>query len=640
MKIGKSKWMAGLVLIFLLGFMVCIAIGKSKAELEVERLGEKAKAAEKLGEKGETSEKAEIKTKSKQELEIEQLNLPEDTSPSLAVKQIRISGNILVSTDILLKDIPLVYNSSDKPLHQAESSDLYDFRILRDIILNPGPPRQISTRTIEGFTQYLLSVYQSHGYSGVYVHVPAEAISADMELPDGQLPIEVVEITVSEIRISHYDVEGNKMEEGLLRSSVFQEWSPAKVGQVANKKKMDDFINLLNLNPDRYISATVSEGAAPRSLAIEYDIYEANPWHSFIQVDNSGTSQRQWAPRVGLINTNLTGIDDRFTAIYQAPWESGIEDNYSLFGSYDFPLLGPRLRLNLYGGYSEFDITPEAGLFNFLGRGSFYGGILRYNAFQKNGWFFDVTSSLGHEKSKVTPSLLPIAGSDVEMNLWGVGFDIHRRDDMSNTSFIFNRLQSFGGSGQSSFWDSATLTGARTNAERGFAIYTTSAYHSRFLDRNKVQRFSGSCRWITSDGRLVPAKMTSFGGLYSVRGYREYEIVADGGIIASAQYEFDLVKYEESQEIGETESNEEMQAEKPWLRKLAPLAFFDFGRARIQSPVAGERAVRELYSVGLGTVVELGDNFSGAVYYGFPLRPTDATSAGEGRFGFSFIYRF
>ena len=635
MKIGKSKWMAGLVLIFLLGFMVCIAIGKSKAELEVERLGEKAKAAEKLGEKRETAEKAEIKTKSKQELEIEQLNLPEDTSPSLAVKQIRISGNTLISTDKLLKDIPLVYNSSDKPLHEAESSYLYDFRILRDIILNPGEPRQLSTRTIEGFTQYILSVYQSHGYSGVYVQVPAEAISAEMELPDGQLPIEVLEITVSEIRISYYDVEGNKMEKGLLRSSVFQEWSPAKVGQVANKKKMDDFINLLNLNPDRYISATVSKGAEPRSLAIEYDIYEANPWHYFIQLDNSGTKQRQWTPRVGLINTNLTGIDDRFTAIYQAPWESGIEDNYSMFGSYDFPLLGPRLRLNLYGGYSEFDITPEAGLFNFLGRGSFYGGILRYNAFQKNGWFFDVTSSLSHERSKVAPSLFPTMASDVKMDLWGVGFDIHRRDDMSNTSFAFNRVQSFAFGGSSD----AEFALARTGAERDFAIYTTSAYHSRFLDRNKVQRFSGSFRWITSDGRLVPAKMTSFGGLYSVRGYKEYEIVADGGVIASAQYEFDLVKYEESQEIGETESNEEMQAEKRWLRKLAPLAFFDFGRARIKDPV-GERAVHELFSVGLGTAVELGDNFSGAIYYGFPLRSTDDTSAGEGRFGFSFIYRF
>lgn len=51
MKIGKSKWMACLVLIFLLGFVVCIAIGKSKAELEVERLGKKQKQLKSLEKK-------------------------------------------------------------------------------------------------------------------------------------------------------------------------------------------------------------------------------------------------------------------------------------------------------------------------------------------------------------------------------------------------------------------------------------------------------------------------------------------------------------------------------------------------------------------------------------------------------------
>jgi len=70
------------------------------------------------------------------------------------------------------------------------------------------------------------------------------------------------------------------------------------------------------------------------------------------------------------------------------------------------------------------------------------------------------------------------------------------------------------------------------------------------------------------------------------------------------------------------------------------LAFFDFGRARIKDRVAGEKAAYELCSVGVGTAVELGDNLSGAIYYGYPLRSTDDTSTGEGRFGFSFIYRF
>jgi len=124
--------------------------------------------------------------------------------------------------------------------------------------------------------------------------------------------------------------------------------------------------------------------------------------------------------------------------------------------------------------------------------------------------------------------------------------------------------------------------------------------------------------------------MTAFGGMYSVRGYDEYEFVADGGILASAQYEFDLVKYDESKGVGSTSVEQEEQ-EKPFLRKLAPLVFVDYARAKIRHPVATERGDEDFFSVGLGTIVELGDNFSGAVYYGYPLKSTDNTRTGKGR---------
>jgi hemolysin activation/secretion protein len=96
---------------------------------------------------------------------------------------------------------------------------------------------------------------------------------------------------------------------------VIRKWSPVRVGQVANRKQLDYFVKLLNLNRDRYVSPADLKGSVPETLAYRYDVYETNPWHYFIQVDNSGTEERQWAPTFGLINTNLTGRDDRLTAI-------------------------------------------------------------------------------------------------------------------------------------------------------------------------------------------------------------------------------------------------------------------------------------------------------------------------------------
>ena len=564
----------------------------------------------------------------------EKMNLPEDTTMRLVVRELQIKGNNLISTAEILEYMPDVYNASDTPLADADSQFLYDLRPIRQVVSNPGQPVEVSLRSIQGLTQYILSLYQKNNYSGIYVYVPEGAIKNGTELVNGILPINVLEAPVTEIKIRYYDEDRNEVEEGFLRRSALESWSPVQRDKVASQKSLDYLVNLLNLNPDRHVAAVVSRGAEPNTLAIEYDVYEVNPWHFFIQADNSGTEDRQWAPRIGLINTDLLGFDDRFTALYQVEPDSW-DNNYSLFGSYDFPVAGPRLRLNLYGGYSEFDIHPESGAIDFLGGGTFYGGVLRYNLLQRGGWFFDVSGSWSHEESDITPTLFPqFFASDVEWDLWGVGASLYRRNDMSTTAFSFNVVNSFHTSSQRRFWDTTTNTGARTNADADFSIYTTTANHSQYLDKNKVQQLRIAGRWVVPTERLVPAKMTSFGGMYSVRGYDEYEIVADGGILASVQYEYDLVRHSQAVEDEKIGTNID-------LRKLAPLAFFDFGQSEIKDPIAGvERKNTTLYSVGPGVIFEIGDNFSAAIYYGYPLKKTEDTRQGKGRLSASAMLRW
>jgi hemolysin activation/secretion protein len=141
--------------------------------------------------------------------------------------------------------------------------------------------------------------------------------------------------------------------------------------------------------------------------------------------------------------------------------------------------------------------------------------------------------------------------------------------------------------------------------------------------------------------------MTTFGGMYSVRGYDEYEIVADGGVLASAQYEFDLVKYKQSRQIDESNPStslgtgpDEVESKRLQLKKLAPLAFIDFGQARIKDPTDNEKGHETLLSIGIGTVLEIGDNFSAGVYYGLPLKGTDDTIRGKGRLNVNLIWRW
>ena len=520
---------ATVLTVTLLMFLVtpCLA----QASTQQEKKAELEQALEKLRKKAEDT------------TSLAGLTFSEDNSRRFLVKELRIGGNNLISTATLLENLPLAYTLSVQK-DDTTVEQIYDFRVLHDIILNPGQEREVSLNTIQGLTKYILSVYQDEGYAGIYVYVPAAAVRGT-ELVDKILPIEVLEGKLAKIAVERYDFDRQNADKGFLKDSILESWSPLKEGEAIQKNELDDFVRLLNLNPDRYVSAVISRSTEPNALNLTYDVYELNPWHFYAQVDNSGTDERQWSPRVGVTNTNLTGMDDRFSAMYQAPWESGIDDNYALFGSYDLPIFTPRLRLNFYGGYSEFDVTPQGGPFNFLGRGSFYGSVLSYNILQIDDWFVDVTGSLSQENSKVTPALG--LASDVDMDLWGVGVNIHRSDDMSNTTLTLSRVESMGGSSANDF------AAARLNADPDFTIYNFGASHGQYLETSKVNRVSGSFRWIKSNERLAPAKMTTFGGFYSVRGYEEDEIVADGGMLMSGQYEFDLVKYGES--INNSEAN-------------------------------------------------------------------------------------
>jgi hemolysin activation/secretion protein len=648
---NRDKNMARIMYCIFLCVGFCFASGYLLAADSIEpttaqpepTLEAKAAEAQRAEAAAKRRQKAVEQSRAKLEEVITQLDLPQDTSPRITAKEVRIIGNTKVSTDRLLKNVPSVYNESDQPILQAQSSNLYDLRALQDIIIQPGRPREISSRAIQGFTKYIISAYQAKGYAGIYAYVPSDVLK-DNKLRGDILLIEVIEAPVESVTTNYFTPQNERVEaeEGYLSSSALLDWSPVETGEVANQKELQEFVNLLNLNPDRYISPVISRGTEKNTLAMSYNIYEASPWHYFLQADNAGTDDRQWSPRVGLINTNLLGIDDKFTVFYQSPWDRDFAEEYSIYGSYDFPLMGPKLRLNLFAAYSQFDVDGGGGI-DFLGNGSMFGGKLRYNVFQKDDWHFDLTSSLSRETSKIrsTSSLLNEAGigvGEVEMNLWGIGFDIHRRTDMANTSITFDRVENVGGSPQRKFWDSVALSGVRENSDRDFVIYTTTANHSQYLDPDKIQRASGSLRWINPDERLVPAKMTSFGGMYSVRGYKESRIVADGGVIASVQYEYDLVEHERSKDSSETETQD---TDRPWLQKLAPLVFYDYGRTKVEETRStGEKGDQDLSSVGVGALVEIGENFSGAVYYGYPLVSTEDTDQGDGRLNISLMMRW
>ena len=564
---------------------------------------------------------------------LQQSAAPEASSAQaviLNVKSITITGNELISNETLFANVPDTFSTPGSAMQTTPGPVSYDFTDLKAVIATPGTEKKISAHNVQGFTQYILDQYKKKHWAGIYVFVPSQAM-VNGQLVDGVLPIQIIEGKVADVNVRYLDEQQKEKAKGYLNPRALLGWSPIKIGETINQKKLDEYTNTLNQNPDRHVSPIVSAGAAPGSLDVNYDVYEVSPWHTFAQVDNSGTKNNRWLPRIGIINTNLLGYDDIATVIYQAHAESDFDENYALYGSYDIPVFNPRLRFKAFGGYSQFDSTPAGGSVNFLGRGNFYGGELRYNLFQYEKWFFDIFGSLSRENSKVANSIFSELNSDVDMDMLGYGLELHKRDRMSEVSLGWEAEDMIGGS------DRADFALARTGAEPDFQIYTARAYVSQYLDsKYRIQRVSSTLKWIDATDRLVPAKMTSFGGMYSIRGYEEFDTLADQGVLASAQYEFDLVKYDKA-----ANGEKEYDADKPRrLRKLAPVAFVDYGEADIIDHRANEDNKSTLVSVGPGLLAEVGEHISGAIYYGIPLKATPDTDKGDGRVNVSLLVRW
>ena len=78
------------------------------------------------------------------------------------------------------------------------------------------------------------------------------------------------------------------------------------------------------------------------------------------------------------------------------------------------------------------------------------------------------------------------------------------------------------------------------------------------------------------------------------------------------------------------------------MKKIAAERQIQIGLDEIKSKteMKTEKEYEELMSAGLGFLVELGDNFRGAMYYGYPLTHTDDTRTGKGRLNAGVMYQF
>jgi hemolysin activation/secretion protein len=449
--------------------------------------------------------------------------------------------------------------------------------------------------------------YRQAGYStsGAVVRIPETTRQSGR----GEVVIQVIEGVVEAVQIS-----GTRR----LHSTYVRARLPVTEGEPLNVSRLQEGLQLLQLDPlIQRVNAELTAGSGIGSSALAVQVEEAPSFSLPVRLDNSrspsiGSFQRQVVLREG----NLSGWGDRILLGYSNTDGSDVIDF-----SYQIPLNPNNGTLGISASQSWNDVI-EPPFFDIDGDGK--GPDIE-------------SQSTQIEVSYRQPLIRSIQGNQFQEFAIGVSGSYR-----NNQSFLFGEPFRFS---LSSDIDGTT----RVSALRFFQDYTLQdaeqvlALRSQFnlgvdalgatiqapiegVDELADSRFfswQGQAQWVRrlgpettlllrgnlqfADQPLLSSEQFSLGGINTVRGYRQDQVLTDNGLFASAEVRLPILRVPELQ----------------GTLQLAP--FVDFGTGW-NSGSQSTPETNTLAAVGFGLQWQQGDRsqLSARLDVGFPLVSVDA----------------
>lgn len=565
-------------------------------------------------------------------------------------------------------EAPVLLGASPEGLVSPGASDRTTTIRLRDI--TPVNPGTFSAGGLSSVARSIVTELQKQGLASIIVQLHPDDINAETGAdlrPDGNLDLRLVVWTgvVGQVRsIAAGDrhekaIAAGELERVNTDNAVHQrirEQSPVTAGSLVDKKAVDDFVFRLNRHPGRRVDVAVAPGAEEGQVALDYIISEAKPWSVYAQMSNTGTeATSEWRQRLGYVHNNLTSRDDILRLDYLT---NGFDESHTFLGSYDFPLKSDKLRLKLFGGYSEYDAS-EVGFSgeDFTGQNYTVGGEAAWNFFQRDNFFIDAIGGVRWQSVKTDNQLFFTSATEQYLVPY-IGVRGERVSDVRETYFGLTYEVQF-----------ADLSGAnadtlgqlgRTPVDEDWQVLKFDAYHAFYIEPLISQIYKGTGdRGPTSlahevalslrgqyafNNRLIPNEQDVAGGMFSVRGYDESLVAGDSSVIASAEYRFHWPRTWGVSEpgtvrgrpvewarnmLGERMNNFRYAPQEPFGRAdwdLIFKGFLDAGFTDVSAAVPGEDSY-SLVGAGVGVEFQLKRYLTARLEWGFALADVDQPGA-------------
>ena len=484
-----------------------------------------------------------------------------------------------------------------------------DNTIFTDQELSEVVKEEFKNKTIFSCTELLQAalavtkLYVDKGYrtSGAIVVLPKE-LKPDAE---GEVKIKV------KIKVIEGELEREPkvipLDKGRLNNYVR---SRLRIDQEKplNVEDLQEALQLLQLDPlIESISAKLSQGSTIGKSILEVQYSEAPTFNPQVFLDN-GRSPSIGSFERGLVfrKANLLGLGDGISLGY-----TNTDGSNNLNFSYELPFNSSNGTLAftyaqtdsdvIESPFDELDIESESRYYELTLRQPVIRSV-KERTFQElslglTGFWRESESSILGMSAPLTPG----AEEDGETNIFALRFLTDWT--MQNSQEVI-ALRSEFSLGLDAFGSTVNeqISGVEEIPDSRFLAWRGQAQWARLLAEDTLFLVRGNAPFAEA---LLSSEQFSVGGLGSVKGYRQDQILTDNGLFISTEVRLPIFQI----------------AEGAGLIQLIP--FFDYGKGWNSSDRSNPDP-NNLASVGIGLQWQQGDNFSARFDWGIPLIDVDS----------------
>jgi hemolysin activation/secretion protein len=479
---------------------------------------------------------------------------------------------------------------------------------------------------IEKARAALEKAYHDKGYQTVSVAVPQQNVSA------GVVALKVTELKVGRLRVKNsrfFDID--KIKDG----------APSlKEGTVPNFGDVTKDIVSLNQWPDRRVTPALRAGVTPGTVDVDLNVEDTAPLHGSLEVNNRQSPSTTPDRIIGTVHyDNLWQLGHSFSFTYQVAPERP-DDAQVFSASYLAHVPGVDwLSFLTYGVKSDSNVATVGGT-NIVGPGQIIGERAVFTLPSLEGLFHTISVGMDYKSFGQIVSLGGSAGAACASGTgtascfsspityyplvasYSATFKNDKFATQLNASLTYNVRPMGSNPGE--------FDNKRFDASANFTHFNLDVSHTQELPEGfqAYARVQGQL----ADGPLVSSEQFSLGGLDTVRGYLESEVLGDNGVVGTVEMRSpDLGGFLQKNIKNETgEGPPRFNTFNEWRF----FAFLDSGEAVVMNPLSEQQSRFSEWSYGIGTRFKFFDHINGMVVGSMPMVTQTSTHAGDPRVNF------